>query len=108
MQIEGIMDKFETITAASTYTLVLLANEETSDWELLDPEPVATERAQTLHARGLCFAGLLAIVDGKPRCALDVVLSPEVREAIVESFLARVTHTITHPRWCVRPDMRAN
>jgi hypothetical protein len=104
----GTLDKFETITAASTYTLALLINEASGDFELIDPEPVDAERAKTLHERGLGFGGILAIVDGKPRCALDVILSPEVEAAIVREFLQRIAHTLTHPRWCVRPDMRAN
>jgi hypothetical protein len=86
----GPIDKFDEITKAATYTLVLLANEATGDWVLLEPEIVDTKRAQTFHERGLCFGGILAIVNGAPRIALEADLDSEVMSAITAEFLARV------------------
>ncbi|SRR6266478_4787041 len=106
-----MMDKFEQLTHDAEYTLVLFLNEATGDFELVDPDgpvPLPADQAQRYHARGLSFAGVLGMVNGQPRVALDVELSEAVRAAITRAFVARVSYLARHPRWCLQPDMRAN
>jgi hypothetical protein len=99
------LDRFEQIAHDAQYALVLLANEWTGDWELIEPEPVAPATAQTFAERGLVFGGILGIVSGRPRVALDVELDDEVSTAITQAFVAWVRK---HARWMVRPDMHQN
>jgi hypothetical protein len=106
-----MMDKFEQLTRNAEYTLVLLANEATGDWELVDPDgpvPLPADQAQRFTERGLSFGGVIGLVSGQPRVALDVELSAVVREAITRAFVARVAYLLRHPRWCLQPDMHAN
>jgi hypothetical protein len=103
------LDKFEALTAAATYVRVLLANEQTGDWELIDPtEQLDAERAQTFAARSMCFGGVLGIVDGAPKVALAVVLDSKVLDRISRAFLRHVAYAVKHPKWCVQPDRHAN
>jgi hypothetical protein len=106
-----MMDKFEQLTHDAEYTRVLFLNEATGDFELVDPDgpvPLPEDQAQRYHARGLVFAGVLGMVSGQPRVALDVELSAEVMAAITRAFVERVTYLVRHPRWCLQPDMHAN
>jgi hypothetical protein len=93
------LDKFEKLTAESQFTLVLLANEESGDFELIDPQPVPEDRAKTFAERGLTFGGVLGVVSGKPRSALAMPLDGETVTRIVGEFTRRVEYALKHPRW---------
>lgn len=102
------MDKFERVLANSQFALALLVNESTEDWELVEPEPVPKDTAQTYAQRGLCWGGVLGIVSGKPRVALATEFSNDVVAAVTAEFMRRFERTITHPKWHLTPVMTAN
>lgn len=102
-------DKFETLLQDSSFALALLANEQTGDWALVEPQPVQdAAKARTYSERNLSFAGILGIVGDKPRSALAMPLEGETITAIVAEFIQRYRRTKTHPRWTMRPVLTAN
>lgn len=99
------LDKFEVVARDAQFALVLLCNESTSDFELVEPEPVPTERARSFAERGLSFAGILGVVGGKPAVALALELDAATEGAIVEAFFA---HWRKNTRWAVPADTNVN
>lgn len=102
------LDKFEKLASEASFMLILLANESTGDWVLLSPEPVPADMDRTYKERGLCFAGVLGVVAGKPRTALDMPLDDATITAITQEFCRRVERLVTHPCWTMRPVLTAN
>jgi hypothetical protein len=99
----GQEKKFQQLIAESTYALVLLANEATGQWKLIEPQDVAVAEALTYAERGLCFAGVLGIVGLKPRTELLMPLADETVAVISLEFVRRWARSITHPRWYCIP-----
>jgi hypothetical protein len=77
-------DKFEVLVRDSSYAVVLLYNEGTRDFELVDLPPSNTAG---FAERGLSFAGVIGVVAGHARIALA---SPIEDERVVDAFLSRV------------------
>lgn len=100
------MDKFEQLMRSAQYALVLLANEVTGDWELIEPQTIPTDAARTYSERGLSFGGVLAWVDGNPRAALAVELDDAAIACITQESARRFARMVTHPRWCMAPVMQ--
>ena len=98
------LDKLQQIADAE-FSVAVLANLETSDFQFVPVEPVAEDTAMSYHGRGLAFIGLIGLVKGQPKCALDVPLESEDIAQLVQAFLA---HLRKNMRWIARPDMRAN
>ncbi len=99
-----VQDKFQAVMWDSTFALILLANEDTQDWELIEPQPVPTDAAQTYAERGLSFAGVFGVVNGKPRSELSMPLEDVTIDRIAAEFVARFVRSITHPKWmCAAP-----
>jgi hypothetical protein len=96
---ERQLDKVEQLMTDAQYVLVLLANEQSGDFELIDPTPVPEDTARVYRERGLGFAGVLGIVDGKTRSAFDLPLEGETVTAIALAFAERVAYVLRHPRW---------
>ena len=61
-----VLDKFEQIVADAEIAVVVLGNEQTQEFELLD---LATHKQQCVPF-GLRFWGVLGLVDRQPRVAL--------------------------------------
>lgn len=101
-------DKFEELAEHSTFTLALLANETTGDFELVSPGRLPEDALQAFKARDLCLGGLLGVVGGKPESVLEVTLRVETLTKIAAEFGRRYARTITHPTWCMRPDKNWN
>jgi hypothetical protein len=99
----GQENKFQQLIAESTYALVLLANESTGEWRLIEPQDVAEAEALNYAERGLSFAGVLGIAGSKPRSELSVPLEEETVSAISLEFVRRWARSITHPRWYCIP-----
>jgi hypothetical protein len=102
------MDKFEQLMSDAQFALVLLANEQTGDWKLIESLEVPASTARTYTEKGLAFAGVWGLVGGKPRSALAMPLEGEIVTAITNEFLRRWAHTIRHPRWCMAPALMVN
>lgn len=102
------MDKFEALCRVADYALFLLANEQTGDWELIEPQTIPTDAARTYSERGLSFGGVLAWVDGNPRAALAVELDDAAIAAITQESARRFARMVTHPRWCMAPVLHAS
>src|SRR5580658_5539434 len=86
------MDKFEAVVGApgARFPVTFLGNPATQDFvifDLSDPFPKDYEREIT--ARGLVFLGSAAIVNGKPRSALQP-LAIDVVETLAEAYLAHI------------------
>jgi len=99
----GTLDKFEQIAADAEYAVVILANLDTDDLQLVDfLQPVP---ADTYAGRGLSFIGCIGLVNGAPRVALDVELDAENIRQITRAFLAHLRKNIW---WTARPDLNVN
>jgi len=98
------------LVADSIYALVVLANEDGSDWRLIEPPQEISETEALAYAeRGLSFAGVLAITaDRKPRSEFSVPLDDVTVTAIAREFMRRFARSITHPRWCCAPACGVN
>ncbi len=99
------MDKFDQLMRDAQYALILLANERTGDWELIEPQTIPTDAARTYSERGLSFGGVLAWVDGDPRAALAVELDDAAIAAITQESARRF---VRMARWCMAPVMHAS
>jgi hypothetical protein len=99
----GQGNKFQQLIAESTYALVILANEDTGEWRLIEPQEVAEVEARTYAEHGLTFAGVLGIVGLKPRTELLMPLADETVAVISLEFVRRWARSITHPRWYCIP-----
>jgi len=102
------VDKFEQLMRDAQCALILLANETTQAWELIEPQTIPIDAARTYSERGLSFGGVLAWVDGNPRAALAVELDDAAIAAITQESARRFARMVTHPRWCMAPVMHAS
>lgn len=88
------LDKFEQIAWDAEYGSVILSNGQ--DFELVDlgGEPLSEDARLNLSKRGLAFVGLIALVGGRPRVALDTPLDPETGSRITAAFVRRIEDKI--------------
>ena len=87
-----ISDKFTALQDAATYSVGLLANPASGDFELVEwaEVPFPPERLGAYLARGLGFAGVIGVVEGIARTALDTPLEGPIVTAILEAFAQRL------------------
>jgi len=96
-----VRDKFEELMWDAQYALILLINAHTQDWQLVEPQPIPAEAAQTYSERGLGFAGVFGFVGGKARSELAMPLDDVTLQAAVDAFVQRWARSLTHPCWPV-------
>lgn len=86
------MDKFEALIRNAQYSVCILGNPETSDFELvdLDPAGLPAERREQLSKRGMKFIGVLGVVKCRPRVALTLPLNDEIVSALSAAFVQRI------------------
>lgn len=83
------MDKFEQLLTDSQFSMVILGNEEHTDFVLVEDRPWSDELQSDIARRGLRFAGVLGIVKGKPQCALAVPMDEPTILRLSQQFVAR-------------------
>ncbi len=93
-------DKFEQIAEGADFPVCFLGNTETADYELLDlkRKPLLPEsEKENLLSRGLCFIGVMGIVEGVPAAALaeplDAATASALAQAYLRYFIQRVFHS---------------
>ncbi|MFZ3262456.1 MAG: hypothetical protein WA172_00510 [Terriglobales bacterium] len=91
---DGLDNKFEALVKDSSFAVAILHNSTTADFELVNLERVAEETAQCFTARGLGFAGVIGLVGGTPRYALDAPIGGETAHRIIACFTERVEDEI--------------
>jgi hypothetical protein len=87
-------DKFEQLASDAELAVAILGNPETSDFELIDlaPGPLTHDR-NSLHERRMVFIGVMGIVRGFPRFALDTPLDAATTTALAQAFVRHVEVT---------------
>jgi hypothetical protein len=73
--------------------VAILGNPETSDFELIDLAPGPLHNPHNLHERGMFFVGVMGIVRGFPRTALDTPLDDATTTALAQAFVRHVEVT---------------
>jgi hypothetical protein len=90
------MDKIQTLVESAQFAMGILGNANTGDFALVDLGPAATEVQAALIIRGYRFVGVLAIVDGAPRSALNAPLGGgETIARLAHTFLAHFERVVT-------------
>jgi len=97
------MDAQEQLVWDAEVAAAVLANG--SDVELIDIQPVLADKARSFAERGLACVGVIGLVDGEPRVALDVEMDSETVATITKVFVAHVRKNV---RWTAQPDLNAN
>ncbi len=82
-------DRFEILATEAAYSVAILGNLQTGDFELIDLAPVPQDARRSYEARGLVFLGMIGIVCGTPRVALDAPLDADTVSALYETFVRR-------------------
>lgn len=109
-------DKFEQLAADAQLAVCVVGNPQTSDFELIElaPGPLSYDR-QNLHERGMVFIGVMGIVQGFPRFALDAPLPSATTAALAQAFVqhteataARELETAWLARLFALPDTRTD
>jgi len=83
-------DKFQTLAmrAHDSLCVCILANDDVTDIELVNPTLLLPEdTSREFDARGLKFLGLMAVVDGLPRTALEIPLDLMRISALSAAFV---------------------
>jgi len=111
-------DKFSHIAGYGRIVAAIFGNLETQDYELIDVDAVPLSEAQAaIQTRGLAFIGVMGLMDGKPRTALDVELDEETGAALSHAYVQFACARLSKPKgdsadWLRRlfalPDTRAN
>jgi len=101
------MDKFQQLAHDAEFGVVVLANPDTRDYQFVDLHrgAVSAETAKTYAERGLSFLGVVGIVRGAPRVALEDELTPEFSAFLTQSLVA---HWKKQIRWTMPVDMNWN
>lgn len=81
-------DKFEAIAATAQPAVCILANATATDWMLIgmDGLPLDGESVRDLNRRGLVFAGILGMVEGAPKLALDRIIPDAIVDSMSQLF----------------------
>ncbi len=89
------MDKFEQLVAAAQFPVCILGNLR-SDFELVDlqSEPMSEDAKRDLSKRGMCFVGVIGLVEGVPRVALAEPLDAMTATALSQAFVQRIEDKI--------------
>jgi hypothetical protein len=96
------MDKFQQLAWDAEYAVAVLANLDTNDTQFVDLQPGATDAARTFAGRGLTFVGVVGLVNGKPRIALEVEMDAEI---LAQAFMQ---HVRKRAKWICAPDRNVN
>jgi hypothetical protein len=94
----GIMDKIEKLVAESEHPVAVLGNLESTAFELVPVDTLSESASRTLYSRGLGFLGVIGLVNGQFRTALEVELSPSTSQAIVHAFVQHMTARLSVPK----------
>ena len=81
------MDKFEQLISEAQFAVCILANLDTSDFELVDLDGKELPSTQQFSARALQFGGVMAVVDGLPRVVYAEPFDEEMCRALVDAFI---------------------
>jgi hypothetical protein len=109
-------DKFDQLISDAQLKVLILGNPETSDFELIDlaPGPLSHD-PHNLHERGMYFVGVMGIVQGVPRSALDEPLDVLTTTALAQAFVLhaeRILNARLEADWLGRlyqiPDTRSD
>ena len=87
-----MLDKHQTLVRDAQLALCILGNPQTSDFELIEmPKlPLSEERLHSLRLRGMYYLGVVGLVDGVPRTALDEPLENAAVDALARAFLSHM------------------
>ena len=85
------LDKFERIAVNASFHRVIMRNSTTGAFELFSPEQLADGQSLTRHGeylseRGASFYGVIGVVDGAVRTALEVPLDKPILDHLSKSF----------------------
>jgi len=85
-------DKHHTLVRDAQLALCILGNPQTSDFELIEvPKlPLSAEHLPSLRLRGMYYIGVVGLVDGVPRTALDEPLENASVDALARAFLSHI------------------
>jgi hypothetical protein len=92
------MDKIEKFVAESEYTVALLGNPESTAFELVPIDTLSESESRALSARGLGFLGVIGLVDGQFRTALEVEQSVSTSQALARAFVQHITARLSAPK----------
>lgn len=77
---------------------MLLTNQDTDDWQLIEPRDVTESEARTYSERGLSFAGVLTVTaERKPRSKFSVQVVDAVVTAASVEFVRRWARSVVSP-----------
>jgi hypothetical protein len=86
----GVLDRFELLASYGKFTVAVMGNPQTSDFELVDlddAEKIAQVKADgAFVSRGLRFIGAFAILDGLPRAAFAEFLDDATIDTLAWSY----------------------
>jgi hypothetical protein len=82
------LDKFEQLAWDAELAVAIFRNRETSDFELIDLAPLSNPH--NLHARGMVFIGVVAILNCVPRVALDTPLDDATLAVLSQAFVRHI------------------
>ena len=82
-------DKFEQLVFDAELAVAIFSNPATSDFELINLAP-GQHRPHDLRERGMCFVGVMGIVKGVPRTALDAPLDATITAALSQAFVRHI------------------
>jgi hypothetical protein len=89
-------NKFELIAGFGQCPVVILGNLRSSDFELVDlsEPPMSEDVERDLSRRGMCFVGVIGIVEGAAKVALAEPLDAITVTALSGAFVQRVEDAI--------------
>jgi hypothetical protein len=84
-----IFDKFETLVGEADHSFTIMGNLTTSDFALIETStlPLSESARHDLVQRGMGWLGVVGLVAGQPKTALDTPLGAPVIAALAEAFL---------------------
>lgn len=85
------MDKFSQLLSESSFSRLILGCESTSDFLLVEDRPWSDELQRDIRQRGLCWLGVIGIVNGQPRSALAAPMNAETIERLSQEFVHLAT-----------------
>jgi hypothetical protein len=85
-------DKFEQLALDAQLSVVILGNPETSDFEMVSVAPGPLPDERNIRARGMRFVGVVGLVHGVPRSALDEPLDAATTSALAQAYLRFIEH----------------
>lgn len=80
--------KFEHLVSEAQFAVCVMGTPDCSEFALLDFGPIADDEIRRMIESGMSqFVGILAIVRGTPRCALNAPLPEPVYLALSQAFV---------------------